>query len=206
MQEVMDFYMLYAEHIITVVLALCVFTAALGKVWNWPIGLVGVTMYGIHAYFVWGLYADGLLQIFYFATGVIGWIWWSLGGKDREPAPVIDSTWIEKILWLVTIGFVGFHWGEYLKTTTDSTVPYLDAYTTITCLIAQLLLMARNKFTWVLWLIADVAYVYLFHVKGLSLLSVEYALFSVNAAFGFYMWTKIYKEQKIVASYISGTK
>ncbi len=197
MQEVMDFYMLYAEHIITVVLALCVFCAALGKVWNWPIGLIGVTAYGIHAYFVWGLYADAMLQIFYFATGIIGWVWWCKGGKGangRTHAPVADCTWMEKGLLLIVIGFVGYHWGQYLIANTDSTVPYLDAYTTITCLFAQTLLMMRNRFSWVLWIIADIAYVYLFHVKELNLLSIEYALFTANAVFGYMMWSKQMKK------------
>ncbi len=199
MQEAMDFYMLYAEHIITVVLALCVFCAALGKVWNWPIGLIGVTMYGIHAYFVWGLYADAMLQIFYFDTGIIGWFWWWKGGKKgekgRTQAPVVDCTWMEKGLMLTVIGFVGYHWAEHLIATTDSTVPYLDAYTTVICLFAQVLLMMRNRFSWVLWIIADIAYVYLFHVKELNLLSIEYALFTANAVFGFIMWTKQMKKQ-----------
>ena len=189
-QQVAEFYMTYAEHLITVVLALCVFCAALGKSWNWPIGLVGVTMYGMHAWFVWGLYADALLQIFYFATGVFGWIWWTRGGKNRKPAPVTDCTWLEKGLILTVIGFCTYHWGMYLTDTTDSTVPYMDSFTTVTCFIAQLLLMFRNRFTWILWIIADVVYVYLFYVKGLNLLSIEYALFTLNAAFGYYMWTK----------------
>ena len=190
LDQVTNFYMTYAEHLITVILALCVFMAARGKIINWPIGLVGVTMYGLHAWFVWGLYADALLQIFYFATGVFGWVWWCKGGANRTQAPVTDCTWLEKGLLLTVIGFVTFHWGQYLVTNTDSTVPYMDAFTTVTCLIAQLLLMFRNRFTWILWIIADVVYVYLFYVKGLNLLSIEYALFTLNAVFGYYMWTK----------------
>ena len=185
-----NFYMTYAEHLITVVLAACVFCAALGKRWNWPIGLVGVTMYGMHAWFVWGLYADALLQIFYFATGIFGWLWWYKGGSGRTEAPVTDCTVLEKGLLLTVIGFVTYHWGVYLTANTDSTVPFMDSFTTVTCLIAQLLLMFRNRFTWVLWIIADIVYVYLFYVKGLNLLSIEYALFTLNAVFGYYMWSK----------------
>ncbi|MGL5964838.1 MAG: nicotinamide riboside transporter PnuC, partial [Fusobacteriaceae bacterium] len=186
----------YAEHLITIVLAACVFCAALGKKWNWPIGLVGVVMYGTHAWFVWGLYADALLQIFYFGTGVLGWYWWYRGGTGKTEAKVTDLSTAQKagVFALITAGTALL--GILLTKNTDSVVPYMDAFTTVTCLIAQILLMLRNRFTWVLWIIADIVYVYMFYVKGLNLLAVEYFLFTFNAMFGYYMFTKLRKEGK----------
>lgn len=195
-EMISDFYMEYAEHLITVVLAACVFCAALGKKWNWPIGLVGVTMYGMHSWFVWGLYADALLQIFYFGTGVAGWYWWYRGGSNRTEAKVSDLGLTAKTaIFLLIVCGTGLV-GDYLAANTNSVVPYLDAFTTVTCLIAQILLMLRNRFTWVLWIIADIVYVYMFYVKGLNLLAVEYFLFTFNAMFGYYMFTKLRKDGK----------
>lgn len=191
-----NFYMSYAEHIITIVLALCVFMAALGRKENWPIGLVGVVMYGLHAWFVWGLYADALLQIFYFGTGVLGWLWWYKGGYNRTEARVSDLSTNQKagVFALITAGTALL--GILLTKNTDSVVPYMDSFTTVTCLVAQILLMLRNRFTWVLWIFADIVYVYMFYVKGLNILAVEYALFTLNAAFGYWMWTKLSKAGK----------
>lgn len=191
-----NFYMTYAEHLITVVLAACVFCAAMGKKWNWPIGLVGVTMYGMHSWFVWGLYADALLQIFYFGTGVLGWYWWYRGGAGKTEAKVTDLNVTSKVAIGTMIACGTGLLGDYLIANTNSVVPYLDAFTTVTCLIAQVLLMLRNRFTWVLWIIADVVYVYMFYVKGLNLLAVEYFLFTFNAMFGYYMFTKLRKAGK----------
>lgn len=180
----------YAEHIITLTLGLCVFLAARNHIANWPIGLVGVTMYGLAAYHLWGLYADAYLQIFYFATGVIGWAYWLKGGKDRNQAPVMDLPIEIKTGIMIAILMATAYVGDYIVKATDSVVPYLDAFTTVTCLVAQILLMARCRFNWVLWIIADVVYVYMFYVKGLNLLSIEYALFTVNAVYGYSVWTK----------------
>ncbi|MGL4352795.1 MAG: nicotinamide riboside transporter PnuC [Aeromonas popoffii] len=195
-EMISDFYMTYAEHLITIVLAACVFCAALGKKWNWPIGLVGVVMYGMHAWFIWGLYADALLQIFYFATGALGWYWWYKGGNNKTEAKVVDLRTVEKWgLWILII-ITAIALTSVLKERTDSTVPALDAFTTVTCMFAQLLLMMRNRFTWVLWIVADIVYVYMFYVKGLNFLAVEYAIFTLNAAFGYWMWTRLQKAGK----------
>lgn len=186
----------YIEHIITAVLALCVFLAARNNIWNWPVGLVGVTMYGSAAYFMWGLYADAYLQIFYFLTGVGGWIWWLKGGHRRTQAKVSDWSLQAKSITFILIAVFTIWLGMFLEATTDSVVPYMDSFTTVTCLVAQVLLMMRNRFTWVLWIIADVVYVYMFYVKGLNLLSIEYFLFTLNAVYGYWMWTKAMKEGK----------
>ena len=180
----------YAEHVITGVLALCVFLAARNNTWNWPIGLVGVTMYGASAWLLWGLYADALLQIFYFATGCYGWWYWTKGGAGKTPAPITDLTILQwgQVALIILLGTVGM--GSYMAANTNSVVPYLDSFTTVTCFLAQIGLMRRIRSNWILWIIADIFYVYMFYVKGLNLLAVEYALFTLNAGYGFYVWTK----------------
>jgi len=186
----MDFVLQYIEHIVTAVIAVNVFLCARNNVWNWPIGLVAVTMYGLSAWLLWGLYADALLQVFYFATGVAGWIYWVRGGAGKTAAPTTDFNSNEWIIIAVTVGMGTYILGSILDTRTDSVVPYMDAYTSIVCVIAQIGLMLRKRGSWLLWIAANVVYVYMFHVKGLNLLAVEYAVFTLNALYGYYTWTK----------------
>lgn len=190
----MEFITNYAEHIITILIAVNVFLCARNNVWNWPIGLVAVTAYGSAAWLMWGLYADALMQIFYFATGVIGWWYWCKGNKGKQ-TPVSD--W-GKLSWIIIIGTILLGttlWGSYLKDNTDSVVPYMDAFTSVVCIIAQIGLMARKRGSWMLWTIANVVYVFMFHMKGLNLLAIEYAVFTINAAYGYIVWTKEMKKQ-----------
>lgn len=184
------------ENLTTVVLAINVFLCAMNIKWNWPIGLVGVTMYGLSAWFLWGIYADATLQIFYFLTGMYGWWYWCKGGDNKTEAKVTSLNalqWVGAVA-LIAAGtyFVGF----FLDAKTDTVVPYLDAYTTVTCLIAQILLMLRVRSSWLLWIAADVAYVYMFHIKDLNSLAVLYAAFLANAVFGYVMWTRAMNKQK----------
>lgn len=202
----MEFITQYAEHIITALIAVNVFLCARNNIWNWPIGLVAVTAYGTAAWFMWGLYADAMLQIFYFLTGIIGWIYWCKGGKNKTEAPVTDFSALEWIAITVAVAAVTYGLGAYLKTATNSVVPYLDAYTTVICLFAQLGLMLRKRSSWLLWIAANVVYVYMFYVKGLNLLAIEYAVFMLNAAYGYYVWTKDKKEKCVgISSFLTET-
>lgn len=186
----------WIEIIITLVLGVNVFMCALNTKWNWPIGLVGVTLYGLAAGFLWGLYADAWLQVFYFATGVFGmWYWWR-GGENKEEAKTTDLSFGGWVITLTGIAAGTYLTANVLMEQTDSQVPWMDAFTTITCLFAQLLLMARVRSSWLLWILADVVYIYLFITRGLNLLAIEYAFFTLNAVFGYWMWTKHIKANK----------
>lgn len=191
----MDWFIANIEIFTTALIGMNVFLCARNNIWNWPIGLAAVTMYGMSAWFLWGLYADAALQVAYFISGVVGWIYWAKGGKGRTAAPITDLKEIDWALISVLIFAGTFFLGNYLDKNTDSVVPYLDAYTTVVCLIAQTLLILRKRAAWILWIAANVAYVYMFHIKGLNYLAVEYGIFILNAMYGYYTWTKVKKSQ-----------
>ena len=191
-----DWFVLNIELLTTIVLGLNVFMCALNTKWNWPIGIIGVTMYGLSAWFLWGLYADAVLQIFYFITGFYGWWYWWKGGSDKTESKISDLSFIS---WLGAIGLTAagtFFVGFFLDAKTDSVVPYLDAYTTVICLLAQIMLMLRIRSAWIFWIAANVVYVYMFHLKGLDQLAILYVGFIANAMLGFFIWTKAKKAGK----------
>lgn len=195
LQEVWSFIVANIENLTTFVLGLNVFLCACNNKWNWPIGLLGVTMYGLSAYFLWGLYADAYLQIFYFATGVYGWWYW-VKGKKGEEVPVSDLKRYEWTVLIMCIMMFTMMLNRFLLSSTDSEVPFLDAFTTVVSLFAQILLMYRKRSAWILWVTTNVAYIYLFHLKGLDSLMLLYVAFIGNAIFGYINWTRIMKKQE----------
>ena len=70
---------------------LSVWFARGNRIHTWWAGLVGVTLYGI-MFFRTRLYADVVLQVFFFGTGVAGWWQWAHGGAGRGPLPISDLT------------------------------------------------------------------------------------------------------------------
>jgi nicotinamide mononucleotide transporter len=69
-------------------------------------------------------------------------------------------------------------------------LPYVDAGTTTTSLIAQWMMTRKLLENWVLWVIVDVAYICMFIYKGLYLTAFNYAVYLVLAAMGFFAWRK----------------
>jgi len=82
-------------HLETSPLELLGFVATLLNVWlmarnkvaGWPVGLVAVAAYSVVNFDV-KLYADMLLQGFFFVTGVAGWYDWKFGGEQRTELPI----------------------------------------------------------------------------------------------------------------------
>lgn len=199
-QNVWTWIVTNIENLTTFVLALNVFLCACNNKWNWSIGLLGVTMYGLSAYFLWGLYADAYLQIFYFITGVYGWYYWIKGDNGKE-TPISDLKRYEWTVLVMCIAMATMILNRVLLSNTDSEVPFLDAFTTVVSLFAQILLMFRKRSAWILWVITNVAYIYLFHLKGLDSLMILYIAFIGNAVFGYINWTRIMKKHEVRVSF-----
>lgn len=196
----MNWLITHIESLTTIVLALNVFLCACNSKWNWPIGLLGVTMYGLSAWFLWGLYADALLQIFYLVTGVMGWYYWTTGGTDRQELPVTDIGYSEFLTTASALVIITAISGFMLDEYSNSVVPYSDAFTTGVSLFAQYMLMRRKRQAWILWVLANVVYVHIFHTKGLHQLALLYTVFIANAVWGYVNWSRVKKQHELASS------
>lgn len=77
-----------------------------------------------------------------------------------------------------------------------SNQPYVDAFTTVIAIIAQVLMVYRFREQWVGWLVLNAVQIYLWStVEGggnLALMAM-YLGFMANSAYGWYNWTKLSK-------------
>lgn len=152
---------------------LCVWLVVRRNIWNFPIGIASNIFFWV-LFIRAGLYADAWLQVVYLVLGAAGWWMWLRGGPDRS-ALVVRRTPAPG--WLAVLAFVAAGtWVIYelLTAHTDSTVPVADAFTTSLSLGAQLMLNRKWIGNWVLWIVADVLYIWLYWIKDLHLTSVLY--------------------------------
>lgn len=175
------------------------FVATIANVWllarnrvlGWPVGLVAVAAYAFVFFDESKLYSDGLLQLFFFVTGVWGWYDWLHGGADRAPLPVTRLSRRGWIIALVAIVATSAGLGGFFHTFTDAASPFLDSALTGASVVAQVLLMRRVLDNWIIWIVADILYVPLYLSRGLVLTALLYAILVVLAWRGLVDWKRV---------------
>jgi nicotinamide mononucleotide transporter len=164
------------------------------NVWNWPIGIVGVALY-VAVFYDARLYADMGLQVIYIALALYGWYQWLYGGPGRTVLPVTRAT-SRELLIAGTAGAVSA-WaiGALLARYTDASLPYLDSALTSASLVAQWLATRKRLENWVVWIVADIAYVGMFFYKRLYPTVVLYAVFTGLAVLGYVQWRRAVRSE-----------
>ena len=166
-----------------------VFLSVREDIWSWPTALVNVALY-FTLFFESGLYSDMGLQVVYFALSLYGWYEWLYGGKGHTALKVSRTP---PRLWMMLSVIALIVWGSLGRLTSrlpGVSLPYVDAATTTTSLIAQWMMTRKLLENWTLWMAVDVAYVAMFVFKGLYLTAVNYAIYLVLARMGHATWKR----------------
>ena len=151
--------------------------------------IVNVTLY-IFVFFRSKLYADMALQVVYIVISVYGWYEWLHGGANRSALPVSRGT-RKMAAALVALGAAGsLGIGAALARLTDASLPYVDATTTTTSLLAQWMMARKILENWIVWVAVDVVYIGMFVYKALYLTAFLYAVFLGLSAMGYRQWKK----------------
>ena len=172
-----------------------VFLSVRQNIWSWPTAIVNVGLY-IIVFYESKLYADTGLQVVYVVLNAYGWYHWLFGGKNRTELPVTRTS---PRLWLllVSIGAAGAAViGTLLSRNTDAALPYIDAGTTSTSLVAQWMMTRKLLENWVIWVAVDVVYIGMYIYKSLYVTAVLYLIFLILSAMGFVQWRKSLKERE----------
>ncbi|MEG1585285.1 MAG: nicotinamide riboside transporter PnuC [Bacteroidales bacterium] len=77
-----------------------------------------------------------------------------------------------------------------LKTFTDSPIPQGDAFTTTLSIIATWMLARRIIEHWMVWVIVNMASVYLYYTRGLYPTMLLYTFYAFAAITGYFIWKK----------------
>jgi len=171
----------------------CVYLVVKENVWNFPVGIAN-SVFFLVLFAGARLFADAALQIVYIALGFQGWYLWLRGGENRTPLKVERASL--KLLAGVAAFVVAATAGLtiFLRYVQDS-APFLDALTTALSLGAQYLLNRKAIENWLLWMAADVIYIYLYFAKGLQLTAVLYFVLLCMCVAGLRSWLKTMSER-----------
>ena len=166
-----------------------IYLAARASIWNWLFGIFAVILYGI-IFYQTHLYGDMTLQAVYLFFQFYGWRQWKFGGAHASLLSIKrmpkKQYYILGIILFILYIFFYFVLSRY----TNSTTPYVDAFTTALALIAQWMMCKKWLENWIVWIVMDVISLYMYTYKHLYLTTALYAIFIVLCVMGYREWKK----------------
>ena len=186
----------YIEIIATVTGIIYLMYSILGDKKLWLYGLISSGLY-VYICFVAGIYADMGINIYYVLVSIYGWIHWTVYKEtSTKEIPYSKTKFIEAIyLLFVTIGlYIALVF--ILKRFTNSTVPYLDSFTTAASITATWMLARKMIEHWLIWIVVDAVSVGLYIYKDLYPTSFLFAVYTILAISGYITWKKEWKLQE----------
>ena len=175
---------------------LSVWFAKQDKVWVYPSGMVSTAIY-VYLLLKAGLLGDLLINAYYFAMSIYGWMFWS---QQKEGVTVhqIDKVSASEKKWsfllfalsLLFVGGLYASLGKWMSWTAP-----IDTFTTALFFVGMWLMARRKIVHWIYWIIGDLISIPLYLYKGLALTSFQYLIFTLLAIFGYIQWKKVYNNR-----------
>lgn len=162
------------------------------SLWCWPAGLLQVVLYCWVFYQV-RLYSDLLLHVVYVGLIFYGWVAWFRNRRAEGVVRVGRLSAAGAAAVVLGIGVGSGLLGFGMRSWTDASLPYWDAFTTVASLFAQWLLARRRLESWMLWMGVDVVAIGIYAAKGLWPTTLLYGVFLVLAGIGLRSWTREYR-------------
>lgn len=193
--ELIGYPISFVELIGTLFGLISVYLASRANILTWATGIINEVFLFI-LFFQVQLYADMLLQVYFFVVTLFGWYNWKHKPKQNS-IYTIDfkvKVWILVTIIIGTIvaGFffanIHLYLPQYFKT--EASFPFADSFVMILSIIATVLLAQKKIETWYLWIVVDVVCVFLFFKKGIVFLGIEYLVFLGLATYGLLNWKK----------------
>ena len=124
-------------------------------------------------------YAEIAINIYYFITMIYGVYCW----RNRLS--------IKLLAWgMLLIALFSWLTGWLLARFTDDPQPYMDAFTTVPAIAAQLLMVLAYREQWYLSLVVDVLAVVMWFRAENYCMAAQYVFWCVNCIYGYIQWTR----------------
>lgn len=162
--------------------------AARNSVWCWVFGLLSALLWSYATFYLYGLWIDAILQLFYAVMAVVGWWQWSSDEQGQE-LKISSKPFGVHLRYILLPGLVlslviGFLFGTY----TPAASTYLDSLSTVFSVVATFLVIRRLIENWFYWIVVDVIYIYIYIQQGAWLFTALMILYIIIAVVGWLKW------------------
>lgn len=185
----------------------CVVCTGKGKLSAYIFGLVNCVLYAIISYQA-TLYGETMLNaIYYIPMQFVGfYVWNQHMNSETKEVEKRHMGWKGRSLLLLTMLVTTYGYGIFLKNIGD-TMPFVDAFTTVSSVIAMIISVKMLAEQWWIWVVVDVFSVYMwwcnFKLGGDNMATLlMWTIYLGNAIIMLIKWEKeshkVLKEEEMV--------
>ena len=172
----------------------CVVLCAKGRKSQYIWGRLNVIGYVIIA-FINKYYGEVMLNaLYYLPSQFIGYYLWNKHINEETKDVEGKKLTLGQSLILVGLIAVGVFGYKFILDFLGGTGTLLDSASTVTSVVANALMMMRYREQSLLWIIIDAITVVMWFLVGDFIMVTMWAVYLINAFYGYYNWTKIAKE------------
>lgn len=133
------------------------------------------------------LYGKIFENAFYFILAIIGIFLWknNLDDENLVEPKKMDFKGLLTLLFSISITTLVSY---YILAYIGGKQPFIDGFTMVIGIVANILMMLRFRENWILWFIADVLCIVLFLRQENWCMVVQYVFWTINTVYGFIKW------------------
>ncbi len=180
----------------------CVVCTGKGKLSAYPLGAINVLLYAIISWKA-KYYGEVMLNlIYYFPMQFYGlYVWKKHMNAETHEVEKRFMSWKKRILMAVAVVVGTFGYGFILKIL-NGNLPFVDALSTVTSVIAMIVSIGMYVEQWVLWIVVDVVTVFMWGVAfaggndSIATL-LMWIVYLGNAVIMYFKWAKEAKQHAV---------
>lgn len=142
------------------------------------------------------LYMEAMLNGFYLAMAVYGWLVWRSGTTSTAELPVVSWPLRTHLLAGTSLALLSVVTGTALLRYTDAAFPYIDSMTTWFAIWATFLVARKVLENWWYWLAIDLVSVFIYWSRDLHLTGILFLVYVVMIPFGLVAWTRSMRQRE----------
>lgn len=199
--------MSYTELMATVLGIVATVLSALRITYTWVVNLLATVLFAIIFYEL-NLYANLILQAYYFIMGILGWLWWNKKAHHHQVAVTYWQPGIKVYLlglFGLAVATAILGWGVNNFNTwmpqwfpQPAAMPYHDAAILVLSIAGTYLMGKRMIENWWLWAVSNLLAIYLYYTQGSILLVIIFLVYWVIGLLGWYNWQREYNKGRVV--------
>jgi nicotinamide mononucleotide transporter len=204
--EVLSYPVSYVEFFGTLFNLASVALVARKSIWNWPIGIVGASIF-VALFYQVNLYAELVQQIYFIFCSFYGWWYWSQSkNKESKESCVATFSSRQEILgWILVTLSLTLAFALLIKNihilfpfifSVPASYPFTDSFVTMMSFVAMILMARMRTECWIYWIAVNLVSIGLYFKKGIPFICLLYVVFLLMAFAGLWNWRYIGKSKR----------